>query len=345
MSPPKLRRVLHVVAAVALHYSGILVLRRWFRMKVLGKDQVCVLGLHRVLTKAEQGRSNSLEGMVILDETYLDLLAHLQRRFEVISLDSFLARAEQNGASSKPQCVITFDDGWVDTYSRAFPGLRKSGLPATVFLATGTIGAGGGFWIERVKSAWRNGDTRDRIQSVLRERSHTMDVNDLETVVDCLKRMPTTRRDKVLESTLRTEAQSYADGSAQVDAMLTWQQAREMSMAGVEIGAHTVNHPLLTYEDKASVERELQLSKRAIEENLHTEARAFAYPNGDWNESVRNQVAEAGYQCAFTTRPAWYTRGENLYTISRVLLHEGNITVKPGRFSPAMLSLTVAGWA
>jgi hypothetical protein len=78
---------------------------------------------------------------------------------------------------------------------------------------------------------------------------------------------------------------------------------------------------------------------------LGKEVRAFAYPNGDWNESVRKQVANARYRCAFTTRPAWYDRSENFYTISRVLLHEGNITSRSGEFSPAMLDLTLAGWA
>ncbi len=342
----KLQRLLHIAAAVILYYSGILALRRWCRIKLLGKDKVCVLGLHRVLTEEEQKRSNSLEGMIILEDSYLELLAYLQRRFHVISLDTFLARGDQNGAASKPQCIITFDDGWADTYSRAFPGLKKFGLPAVTFLATGTIGMRGGFWVEKVKKAWRRPATRERVQSALRQRADSsVAVSELEAIVEYLKRMSNEQREVVLALILPAKGEGVTDGSDEIDAMLTWDQAREMSSDGMEIGAHTVSHPLLSYEDKASVERELSVSKRTIEAKLGKAVRAFAYPNGDWNEHVREQVAHASYQCAFTTWPAWYARGENPYTISRVLLHEGNITTRRGIFSPAMLSLTLAGWA
>jgi peptidoglycan/xylan/chitin deacetylase (PgdA/CDA1 family) len=340
----KLRRFLHVAAAKGLHYSGALGLWRWFRRKLLRNDEVCVLGLHRVLTKAEQERSNSLDGMIIRDDTYVALLAYLQRRFQVVSLDAFLLGRVQKAASSKPFCVITFDDGWADTYSRAFPELREFGLPAVVFLATGSVGSCGGFWVEQVKKAWRTPSTRERMRSALSEswEAGAAARADLEAVVDWLKRMRAERRNAILERIL--PAGGNSDGGEEIDAMLTWDQAREMSDAGVEIGAHTVSHPLLSYEDEASVESELKLSKQTVEEKLGKKVRAFAYPNGDWDERVREQVAKAGYRCAFTTRPAWHDRSENPYTISRVLLHEGNITTHDGEFSPAMLNLTLAGW-
>ena len=55
--------------------------------------------------------------------------------------------------------------------------------------------------------------------------------------------------------------------------------------------------------------------------------RAFAYPNGDWNDRVSKQVEQTGYRCAFTTHPglARFPR-KSVHHLSRVLLHEGNIT-------------------
>jgi len=339
----RLRRFFHVAAAEALHYSGALALWLWFRRKVQRKGEVCVLGLHRVLSKSEQERSNSLDGMIIRDDTYLALLAYLQRRFEVVSLETFLSGIENGTAPSKPRCIITFDDGWLDTYSRALPGLRKFGLPAVVFLTTGSIGSRGGFWVERVKRAWRT--SREGMRSTLSDvwepgpAAHA----DLEAVVEWLKRMPTEKRNAILERML--PANGSSNDPEEVDVMLTWDQAREMSEDGVEIGAHTVSHPLLSYEDEASVERELKLAKQVLEENLGEKVLAFAYPNGDWNKRVLEQVVETGYRCAFTTRPAWHSREKNLYTIPRVLIHEGNITVLAGAFSPAMFALALAGWA
>lgn len=346
---PRLRRFCHVAVAEALYYSGALAAWRWFRRTLVGTDEVCVLGLHRVLTPAEQEQSSSLDGMVIRENTYLALLAYLQKHFDVVSLGAFLG--ETNGAkdSSGPRCLITFDDGWVDTYSRAFPGLRKYRLPAVVFLATGTIGSRGGFWVEHVKRAWRNPEARGAIQAAMRDGDGASNsaLPDLEGAVEWLKRMPTLQRNEILSSALTANASACARTAAdeRIDAMLTWDQARDMSAAGIELGAHTVNHPLLSYEDAASVEMELKASKQAIEERLGKRVRAFAYPNGDWNERVREQVAAAGFECAFTTHSAWHDSKEDSLSVSRVLLHEGNITSQTGEFSPAMLNMTLAGWA
>lgn len=307
------------------------------------KDEVCVLGLHRVLTRAEQERSNSLDGMIILENTYVRLLEYVQRRFQVLSLDSFLSTADQETAPSKPRCLITFDDGWADTYSRAYSGLKQFRLPAVVFLATGSIGSSGGFWVEQVKRAWRTPAGKELVETVFRDAHGKAQQPDIEGVVDWLKRMTTEKRNTLLQTMLPPDAS--AAGQTEVDAMLTWDQAQEMSEAGIEMGAHTVSHPLLSYEDAPIVERELKQSKRTLEERLGRKVRAFAYPNGDWSPSVREQVVDADYRCAFTTHPAWYDRGENPHTISRVLLHEGNITALNGEFSPAMLDLTLAGWA
>ena len=160
--------------------------------------------------------------------------------------------------------------------------------------------------------------------------------------MECLKRMPAKRRDAILQRGLPAVE---SDGRGQIDSMMTWEQAREMSRAGVEMGAHTVSHPLLSYEEPATVECELRLSKQMVEEKLGKPVRAFAYPNGDWNDRVSKQVEQTGYRCAFTTHPDWHDSRENQFTISRVLLHEGNITTQDGKFSPAMLNLALAGWA
>jgi peptidoglycan/xylan/chitin deacetylase (PgdA/CDA1 family) len=343
--PAKLRRFFHIAAANMLHYSGTLVLWRLFRQNVLHRDQVCVLGLHRVLTNTERSLTNSLDGMILGDDTYVELLEYLQRRFHVISLDAFLAQVGPKSTNSKPICLVTFDDGWIDTYSTAFPTLRKLGLPAVVFLATDSIGTRGGFWVEGVKRAWGTTAFREQMKTALSDlRGAKAAVHaDLVEAIEWLKHMPTEKRNTILERI--GPAEQSGDGYDEVDSMLSWEQALEMSNAGIEMGAHSVSHPLLSYEEDAAVERELRLSRQALEARLGKQVRAFAYPNGDWNERVRKQVEQAGYQCAFTTSATWYSRKENPYTIPRVLLHEGNVTGSNGKFSVAMLNLTLAGWA
>jgi peptidoglycan/xylan/chitin deacetylase (PgdA/CDA1 family) len=46
----------------------------------------------------------------------------------------------QKGESTKKYAVVTFDDGYSDFYTQAFPALNHHGFTATVFLPTGYIG-------------------------------------------------------------------------------------------------------------------------------------------------------------------------------------------------------------
>ncbi len=334
--PASIRRTARFIVAGTLHYGGVLGLWRVFRRKVLRRREVCVLGLHRVLTSEEQSRSNSLPAMVVSDATFERLLEYLQRRFRLISVETFLRCSDNDKSQTKPACMITFDDGWRDTFSTAYPMLERLGVPATVLVTTGVVGQSGGFWVERLRRCGISSAPR-----ALKPPECETEPS-LETFVEWLKRMPGESRERILSQILRQE--EPCETTEGTDPMLTWDQVVEMSRDGVEIGAHTVNHPLLSYEDDATVERELLESKRTLEDKIGKPVRVFAYPNGDWDDRVRRRVQSAGYSCAFTTRPEWFRPGTDVYAVPRILLHESNITGPKGKFSPAMLELTLTGW-
>jgi len=264
----------------------------------------------------------------------------------VISLEEFLCAGEQNQGDSRPRCLLTFDDGWRDNYTRAYPILRKFNSSATIFLVTEMVGTTGGFWVERLRNTWKNPSERRRMIPVVAERLASRnggpEIN-LEDVVEYLKHLPAQERNGLLERLLPSPETEEAAND--LDRMMTWEEAAELARNGVELGAHTATHPILTHEDNATVCHELTTCKETLEEKLARPARAFAYPNGNWNEGVRAQVERAGFQCAFTTRRRWYCPGDDPFTIPRFIIHEKKISGLDGEFSPALFSLTLARWA
>lgn len=333
----KLRQYLRLLVANLLHYTGVLWLWRLFRRR----NEVCVLGLHRVLKPEEESRSNSQPTIVLTEATFVQMLHYLAQHYEIVSFETFLSEAAES-KRSKPRCLLTFDDGWHDNYTTAYPWLKQLGIPATILLTTGLMEGGSGFWVDCLVECCRDPERQESLRRSM-EPALGKDAAriQIDEVIEHLKHMPAKDRQGLLNELLGPTTAPRHTGS---NSMLTWEQVREMSCDGIEFGAHTVNHPLLPYEENATVEDELLGCKRKIEAILGKKVRAFAYPNGAWDERIRRWVQQTGYECAFTTEAGWHRQWHDRYAIRRIMLHEGNVTGPNGRFSPAVFSFTLTGW-
>ena len=338
----RLRRIAVCTFAGVLHYSGFFRMRTFFRRAFLGEQEVCVLGLHRVLSGEQAARANSLPGITLRETTFEGMLEFIGRRFRVVGLDDFLQKAPGPFRKSKPLCLLTFDYGWKDNYTTAFPLLKKLELRAVIFLVTGMVGTDSVFWIEQLIGAWRDPARRQRILKEFEGLAGGANTNlEIEPIIEHLKHMPAKDRELSLTRILSDAAGSHNNEG---DRMLSWDEVLAMQASGIEFEAHTVSHPLLVYEDDQSVQHELKGCKQTLEDKLAHKVRALAYPNGTWDERVRNAAQLAGYECAFTTQRGLHRQGRDPYTIRRIMLHEGNVTGLSGQFSPAMLSLRLSGW-
>lgn len=97
-----------------------------------------ILGYHRV------GPHRQDHVPTVTAEAFERQLALLARfRFRVLSLDDVLDRLERGEPAPRRSAVITFDDGYAETHTLAWPLLRKFGFPATVFVTPGEVGLPG----------------------------------------------------------------------------------------------------------------------------------------------------------------------------------------------------------
>ena len=94
-------------------------------------------------------------------------------------------------------------------------------------------------------------------------------------------------------------------------------QVRDWLAAGHEIGSHTLTHPYLTRLAPPEAREEIAASRKRLEDLFGRRIVHFCYPYGDWNQAVRDLVAEAGYQTACTTEPGVNTPDASPFELKR----------------------------
>src|SRR5215471_15904890 len=105
-----------------------------------GSGSLRILAYHRVLD-ADPSDFAYDEGVIsATTEAFYHQMDFVRRNFDVLTFRELHAIEMEGKDRPRRALIITFDDGYRDNYTQAFPVLRHMGLPATIFLATGHIG-------------------------------------------------------------------------------------------------------------------------------------------------------------------------------------------------------------
>ncbi|MYS43409.1 polysaccharide deacetylase family protein [Streptomyces sp. SID5998] len=108
------------------------------------------------------------------------------------------------------------------------------------------------------------------------------------------------------------------DTGGGLDAMLDWDQVRELAAAGVEIGGHSHTHPQLDQLDDDALWTELIRCKEIVAGELGAGPVSFAYPYGYSSRRVRARVRAAGYRQALAVGNAPARRSQGPYAMRRL---------------------------
>jgi peptidoglycan/xylan/chitin deacetylase (PgdA/CDA1 family) len=273
----------------------------------------------------------------------------LTRWFRPLSLDDFVHHMDTGTPFEAGSCLVTFDDGWSDTFAEAWPILRKHGIPAAVFLPVDFIGSSATFWQERLGQllfeAWRLAREDEGFASAARAALS-------EFALDQVMALPKAGVKDAIVDLVRAQKHAHAEIAARAiavlerllgpnaappaDTFMTWDQAREMSRAGVAFGGHGVTHRMLTNLPPDEIRSEVRGARSEIARRLEVPVTAFCYPNGDWTPPVAAAVRDEGFAVAFSTIPGFAEASSERYGIRRVNVHE-DMTRDPAMFLAMVL--------
>lgn len=197
---------------------------------------------------------------------------------------------------------ITFDDGYADNHDVAAEELLKYRVPATFFIATGYLN-GGIMWNDRIVEAFRHfkpgridlGDAGQFLIDSNTDRS----ILALEAIKKIRYRNFKDREDISIDVMKRCEI------DCRMNLMMTDEMVISLHNSGMEIGAHTVVHPILSEMGKQEAKGEIERSKEYLERIIGSKVTSFAYPNGQYGKDFSSRDVElvraAGFEVAVAT--------------------------------------------
>jgi len=285
-----------------------------------------ILMLHRVLPAESRPRIRVHPALEItpeaLERTVQYFARHNYAVFSPNELFQFLSGAKK---TDKRFVLFTFDDGYVDNLTYAYPIFKKHNIPFTINVSTCFPERTAVIWWYLLEDLIL---ARDRL--IFEHEGHTYDLecatsgsktSALASVRKLFKFADVQRRDELTKSVLLA---NNIDLLRKVEEVaLTWDQLKQLASDPlVTLSAHTVNHYVLSILSDDEARYEILDSKHILEAHLDKEISHFAYPFGNRHEAEAREIlitAQCGFKTAMTTRTGsiFPAHGSHLMTLPR----------------------------
>lgn len=226
-------------------------------------------------------------------------LDYLSRHYQFLSLSNILDCYERHQSIPSNSVVITFDDGFRDNFTNAYPILQRYHVPATVFLATGCVSSGELPWPQQVGYLFQKTKVDRLCHITTKEISVTLksprDRNFARTTVrKVLGHMPRVERERSI-----VELSGLLQVDIPRDRMLTWDQVKTMQNGGIEFGAHSFSHPWMALLSPEEARGEMETSLHDIQNRCGIKRPPFVFPAGSFTPDLVKMAISVGFRCVF----------------------------------------------
>lgn len=299
-----------------LYYSGL--------YRLIGtKTDIAILMYHGI------SKDETPEWTQLSVKQFEQQMRYITNNCSPLSLADAIACLSGKKQLPEKPVVVTFDDGYLSNFTLAKDILEEYQIPATVFVTTALITEANEppvlLWFDRIYNAFLNTAATSFAFEPLGLNDFDFNttnerVSAAEKVMSLLKEFPADKKNDFVGRIVdklqppKSSPPKYHGAS--------WAEIKQAEPI-ISVGAHTVNHEILTRLSPQEAELEISNSKSIIEDKTGDKVEHFAYPNGrkeDFNDTIIEFVRKAGYTGAVTTVEGLNKPGENPYTLKRIAI-------------------------
>lgn len=340
-----LKYIIKALFSFTIYYGCVFFLIKSIN-NILGR-RLTILTYHRVTDSDISSIETSLPYLFVTKFTFEKQLKFIKKHYKIINfveLNNYLIKKKGIPRNS---LIITFDDGYEDNYQHALEIHKKLNIPAVIFLTVNKVSDNNHtlYWWDHVyyllfsyKQWYVEGlypeldkkilsliDKFTRSPSGLFSYLNKRDSNEINELLDSI------------ETKYSTSANTIYDDNK----IVQWGQILRMSEY-FELGSHSCNHSNIIKLNSKRMNYEIEESLKIIENKTGNQVIAFSYPYGNYNEVIKNTVANAGYKFAVTTEEGTNSLKDK-YALRRINIWEGTCRTFSGKFSKTLFACKLLG--
>ncbi|MCW5907697.1 MAG: polysaccharide deacetylase family protein [Chitinophagales bacterium] len=257
----------------------------------LNKNNKLILVYHGVVDSPD----HTLSPGPIATSQFKQHLVYFKKHFDIVSLDEIFEMYRNDHTPKRKTIAITFDDGYENNYTNAFPLLKKMDVPATIFVVSQLLEGNYVTWYDLLFLLRK--DLKTELIDTGVVGAHR--VKSFDGLLDLTKSLKIEEREKLMNEIRRLLPQKDYTASYPPEhwRLMNKEQLQEMaSLPFIEIGAHSHNHPNLGLIDIESASTEMLDCKKMLEDAIQKEVKSIAYPDGSYNDKVKEMSLRLGYK-------------------------------------------------
>ena len=267
---------------------------------------------------------------------------YFQRRAPIVSGEELENLVSGRTPVKRLYVAFTFDDGYLDNYTKAFDVFRSAGSTATFFVVTDYVGTATVPWWDEIAYLVRNTKKTEihlQYPAPLKVSLNGRREDSIITILQHYKRADNIRSEEFMAG-IRREADCELPAPRR--RFFDWNEAREMRDAGMAIGSHTRSHAILGRLSPELQKQEVEDSKKEIEARIGGRVRGLAYPVGAkdcFSEATERIALNAGYSMCFSS----YGGMNYASHLTRSNLLRGTLPSDPDKFRVVATARTSFG--
>lgn len=311
-------------------------------LKGININRTKILLYHSVVEEGRAAAGMDFADLCVPAKNFEENVIYLKKNCNVISIDEFIS-GKAVPKDRKPNVIITFDDGYMNNFTVAYPILKKHGLKAAFFITSSFMNGAEPLWFNRVERLVYFSDKKEIPPvSILPEGLPIAEEAQKNRVINLIKakirRISPLRFEEVLSELEAELGKMEPLPGDYCFKPMGWKNAAVMSKdPNITIGSHGKTHRPFSNMDADTLSEELKQSKSEIEEKTGKRVRYLSYPHGFYTPQVAAAARRCGYEAAFTTIHGFNDSAADPYSLRR------NEIGNRGQ-APIFASVVCGGW-